>query len=107
MRDGIDDGFLTPFKVRQMASKIDSYVYDPNHEVISGEIDEDRAYTESDLNTKIIIEERELSRILEFIDQINPRQKTQVFAPPRNTPPPSATTSTRSKTSTIRTIVNV
>ena len=27
LRDGIEDGFLTPFKVRQMASTIDEYVY--------------------------------------------------------------------------------
>jgi type I restriction enzyme, R subunit len=79
LRDGIDDGFLTPFKVRQMASTIDSYVYDPDDEVVSGEIDEDREYSESDLNTKIIIEEREQSRIHEFMDQIDPRQKTLVF----------------------------
>jgi type I restriction enzyme R subunit len=28
LKEGIEDGFLTPFKVRQMASTIDDYVYD-------------------------------------------------------------------------------
>lgn len=79
LRAGIEDGFLTPFKVRQMASTIDSYVYDPDDEVVSGEIDPDHEYTEAQINAKIVIPEREQSRIHEFMDQINPRQKTLIF----------------------------
>lgn len=84
LRDGIDDGFLTPFKVRQMASTIDSYVYDPDDEVVSGEIDPDHVYTEAEINAKIVIPEREQSRIHEFMDQIDPRQKTLVFCATQN-----------------------
>lgn len=79
LKEGIEDGFLTPFKVRQMASTIDEYVYTPGDTVISGEIEEDRKYTEADFNTKIVIEAREKSRVAEFMSQINPRQKTLVF----------------------------
>ncbi|MCA2009138.1 EcoAI/FtnUII family type I restriction enzme subunit R [Tritonibacter mobilis] len=78
LREGIEDGFLTPFKVRQMASTIDEYVYDGTDEVISGEV-EDRTYTEADFNTRIVIEEREKSRVAEFMAQIDQRQKTIVF----------------------------
>jgi len=84
LRDGIDDGFLTPFKVRQMASTIDTYVYDPDDEVVGGEIDPDHIYTEAEINSKIIIPEREQSRIHEFMDQIDPRQKTLVFCATQN-----------------------
>lgn len=84
LRDGIDDGFLTPFKVRQMASTIDTYVYDPDDEVVGGDIDPDHVYTEDEINAKIIIPEREQSRIHEFMDQINPRQKTLVFCATQN-----------------------
>ncbi len=84
LRSGIEDGFLTPFKVRQMASTIDSYVFDPNDEVVSGEIDPDHVYTEAEINSKIVIPEREQSRIHEFMDQINPRQKTLVFCATQN-----------------------
>ncbi len=84
LRDGIEDGFLTPFKVRQMASTIDTYVYDPDDEVVSGEVDPDHVYSEADINAKIIIPEREQSRIHEFMDQINPRQKTLVFCATQN-----------------------
>jgi len=79
LKAGIEDGFLTPFKVRQMASTIDEYVYTPGDTVISGEIEEDKKYTEADFNTKIVIEAREKSRVAEFMSQINPRQKTLVF----------------------------
>lgn len=79
LKEGIEDGFLTPFKVRQMASTIDTYVFDPEDEVVKGDVDPDHEYTESDFNTKIVIPEREQSRIHEFMDQIDQRQKTLVF----------------------------
>lgn len=79
LREGIEDGFLTPFKVRQMASTIDEYVYDPSDTVVRGEIETDRKYAEADFNTKIEIEARERSRVAEFMGQINQRQKTLVF----------------------------
>lgn len=79
LREGIDDGFLTPFKVRQMASTIDEYVYDPDDEVIAGEVEIGDSFDEADFNNRIIIEERELSRVREFMSQIDQRQKTLVF----------------------------
>lgn len=79
LRDGIEDGFLTPFKVRQMASTIDEYVYSPEDDLVQGEIDTEKTYTEGDFNTRIIIEERERSRVQEFLRQTDPKQKTLVF----------------------------
>ncbi|MDD8023128.1 MAG: DEAD/DEAH box helicase family protein [Paracoccaceae bacterium] len=78
LREGIEDGFLTPFKVRQMASTIDEYVWDGTDEIVAGEVEKD-TYTESDFNTRIVIEERERSRVAEFMGQIDQRQKTLVF----------------------------
>lgn len=79
LRDGIEDGFLTPFKVRQMASTIDEYVYDPNDEVLRGEVEAGRRFTEADFNRVIEIKERELARVREFMDQVDQRQKALVF----------------------------
>ena len=79
LKEGIGDGFLTPFKVRQMASTLDTYRFSDDDEVVSGEIDLDREYTEADFNTGLVIDERELSRVHEFMDQIDQRQKTLVF----------------------------
>jgi type I restriction enzyme, R subunit len=79
LRDGIEDGFLTPFKVRQMASTIDEYVYDGSDTLIAGDIEEGEKFTETDFNTRIVIPERELSRVREFMSQMDQRQKTLVF----------------------------
>lgn len=79
LRDGIEDGFLTPFKVRQMASTIDEYVYDPEDEVLAGEVAAGQKFTENEINRVIEIPERERSRVEEFMRQIDQRQKTLVF----------------------------
>ncbi|MEH6674313.1 MAG: DEAD/DEAH box helicase family protein [Sulfitobacter sp.] len=79
LRDGIDDGFLTPFKVRQMASTIDEYVYDGTDDVVAGDVEAGETFAEGDFNTRIIIKERELSRVKEFMGQIDQRQKALVF----------------------------
>lgn len=79
LRDGIEDGFLTPFKVRQMASTIDAYVYHPDDELVVGDVEVGETFTESDFNTRIVMEERELSRVNEFMGQIDQRQKSLVF----------------------------
>ncbi len=79
LRDGIEDGYLTPFKVRQMASTIDDYVYVPEDDVIQGEVEVGRRFTEQDFNRTIEIVERELSRVREFMGQTDRSQKTIVF----------------------------
>ena len=79
LKEGIGDGFLTPFKVRQMASTLDEYTFSDGDEVVAGEIDRDKTYTEADFNTKLRIDQREQSRVNEFMDQIDQRQKTLVF----------------------------
>ncbi|WP_430432060.1 EcoAI/FtnUII family type I restriction enzme subunit R [Oceanicaulis sp.] len=79
LKDGIEDGFLTPFKVRQMASTIDEYVFTGDDEVLQGDVEIGDVFTEGDFNTRVVIAEREMARIREFMDQINPRQKSIVF----------------------------
>ena len=79
LRDGIEDGYLTPFKVRQMASTIDEYIYVPDDDVIQGQIEAGQRFTEEEFNRKIIIRERELSRVREFTGQTDQSQKTLVF----------------------------
>ena len=79
LRDGIEDGFLTPFKVRQMASTIDEYTYVPDDVVIQGKVEQGERFAEEDFNRRIIIPERELSRVREFMSQTDQNQKTLVF----------------------------
>jgi type I restriction enzyme R subunit len=62
-----------------MASTIDEYVYDGSDELVAGQIKEGESFTESDFNTRIIIPARELSRVKEFMSQVDQRQKTLIF----------------------------
>ncbi|MEM1149950.1 MAG: type I restriction-modification enzyme R subunit C-terminal domain-containing protein [Pseudomonadota bacterium] len=77
LKTGIEDGFLTPFKVRQMASTMDAFT-PTAADHFEGEA-ERREYSEAEINKVIEIPERELSRVREFMAAINPAQKTLVF----------------------------
>lgn len=79
LKEGIEDGYLTPFKVRMMSSTMDEYRYAEGDQVLTGELDREKTYTEADFNRLLIIDEREKSRVNEFMDQIDQRQKTLVF----------------------------
>jgi len=79
LKEGINDGFLTPFKVKEFNTTIDDYIYNTDDEVIEGEIDETRAYTEEEFNKIIEIKDREEYRVKLFMDGINQNQKTLVF----------------------------
>ena len=79
LRDGINDGFLTPFKVRQISTTLDEYVYTPNDTLVEGEIEAKKRYTENDFNKIIEIKEREKKRVEIFMSQINQQEKTLVF----------------------------
>jgi len=79
LKDGINDGFLTPFKVRQIATTLDEYIYTPDDRVVEGEIEEGKRYNEAQFNRTIEIEERERYRVKLFMDQVNQREKTLVF----------------------------
>jgi type I restriction enzyme, R subunit len=79
LKEGINDGFLTPFKVRQIATTLDDYVYTPDDQVVEGEVEAGRRYTEDDFNRVIEIKEREHYRVRLFMDQIDQREKTLVF----------------------------
>ncbi len=79
LKDGINDGFLTPFKVKQFSTTLDEYVYTPDDQLIEGEIETSRLYTETDFNKIIEIKEREAHRVKLFMEQINQNEKTLVF----------------------------
>ena len=80
LKQGIEDGFLTPYRVRISSSNIDNYIYDPEDDVESGEIDPNKIYTETDFyHGNIKIRERDEFRVEEFLKQIDPDEKTIVF----------------------------
>jgi type I restriction enzyme R subunit len=79
LKDGINDGFLTPFKVKQIATTLDDYVWTPDDKLVEGEIEEGKRYREPQFNRSIEIEERERYRVKLFMQQIDQREKTLVF----------------------------
>ncbi len=79
LKEGINDGYLTPFKVKQIATTLDDYVYTADDQLIEGEVEEGRRYTEDDFNRVIEIKEREKYRVKLFMDAIDQKQKTLVF----------------------------
>lgn len=81
LKDGINDGFLTPFRVRQIATTMDEYVYKPGDTIVSGEIEDGKRYTESDFNRSggIVIKEREAKRVDIYLDEADQNEKAIVF----------------------------
>ena len=79
LKDGINDGFLTPFKVKQIQTTLDTYYYTPDDTVVEGDIEAGRVYEEQDFNRSIEIREREKKRVEIFMSQIDQNEKTLVF----------------------------
>ncbi len=79
LKEGINDGFLTPFRVKEMSSTLDEYVYTPDDQVVEGDVEQGRRYVETDFNRVIEIREREANRVRQFMRGIDQRQKTLVF----------------------------
>jgi type I restriction enzyme R subunit len=79
LKEGIEDGFLTPFKVRQFATTLDDYVWTADDLVVEGTPEEGRRYRERDFNRIIEIPERERYRVRTVMCEIDQREKTLVF----------------------------
>ncbi len=80
LKEGINDGFLTPFKVKQIATTLDEYIYAPGDGiVVQGEVVPGKLYKEGDFNRVIKISAREQYRVKLLMDWINQREKTLVF----------------------------
>ncbi len=79
LKDGINHGFLTPFKVKRIKTTVDDYVYSPDDDILEGEAEEGKLYKEEDFNKIIEIKEREVKRVELMFKYINQSEKTLVF----------------------------
>jgi len=79
LREGINDGFLTPFRVKRIKTTLDDYIYTSDDQVIEGEVEQGRLYIEPDFNRTIEIREREAKRVQILLSEINQNEKTIVF----------------------------
>lgn len=79
LKEGINDGFLTPFKVKRIQTTLDEYIYTPDDDIIQGAVDPKKIYKESDFNRIIEIKEREKKRVQLYMDDAKPNEKAIVF----------------------------
>jgi len=79
LKEGINDGFLTPFKVKRIKTTLDDYIYTNEDTVVDGTIEEGKLYEEKDFNRKIVIPARERYRVQTFMNDAHIDDKTIIF----------------------------
>jgi type I restriction enzyme, R subunit len=79
LREGIEDGYLTPFRVRQYASSVDTYTFEGDDKVVTGQVEDGTTFEEKDFNKIVKMRERELHRVRTFLSEINRDEKSIVF----------------------------
>jgi type I restriction enzyme R subunit len=84
LKDGINDGYLTPFRVRKYQGTMDNYVWTSDDTVIEGAIESGKEYESKEFNVSIEIRGREKHRVQEFMKNTNPAEKTIVFCASQN-----------------------
>ena len=77
LKDGINDGFLTPYKVKRIKTNIDEYKFDPN-DIITGELDKQIIELEK-FEREVIIPKRTELIAKTILENINPMDKTIIF----------------------------
>ena len=80
LKEGINDGFLTPFKVKRIKTSFaDGYTYTGDDEVIEGDVSQGQQFKQSQYNKSLFIEAFEEYNIKVLLDEINPKEKTIIF----------------------------
>jgi type I restriction enzyme R subunit len=79
LKEGINDGFLTPFRVKQIQTNYDEYTVTSDDTIISGNVEVGDTFTYEDYGRKVIIDQVERFRVKKFLGEINQDQKTLVF----------------------------
>jgi type I restriction enzyme R subunit len=84
LKDGINDGYLTPFRVRKYQGTMDSYVWTSDDTVVEGAVESGKEYASKEFNVSIEIREREKHRVREFMKNMDASEKTIVFCASQN-----------------------
>lgn len=79
LKEGINDGFLTPFKVKRISTTLDDYIYTNDDQIVEGEVKEGKQYKEADFNRIIEIKAREAKRVKIYMDDANQKEKAIIF----------------------------
>ena len=79
LNEGIQDGFLTPFRVQQISTNYDNYEYTSDDKILEGIIDPNKTYTKAEYNRLIRLEQLEIYRVKKLLQIIKQHDKTLVF----------------------------
>lgn len=77
LKEGINDGFLTPYKVKRIQTNIDEYRFDPN-DIVIGDL-ENSIVKMDEFESKVVIPKRTELLAQTILENINPMDKTIVF----------------------------
>jgi len=77
LKDGINDGFLTPYKVKRIQTNIDEYKFDPN-DIITGELDKQIVELEK-FEREVVIPKRTELIAKTILQNMNPMDKSIIF----------------------------
>lgn len=84
LAQGIDDGFLAPYKVIRIATDVDAVGYTPEKGKLDklGQVVEQRQYNTKDFDRNLVLEKRTqlvASKVWEYLKATDPMAKTIVF----------------------------
>ncbi len=77
LKEGINDGFLTPYKVKRIQTNIDEYRFNPN-DIITGEL-ENQIVELDQFEKQVVIPKRTELIAKTILEQMNPMDKTIIF----------------------------
>ena len=78
LKEGINDGFLTPYKVKRLKTNIDEYIHTDDNKVISGTVTKDK-YEIADFNKTIVLPKRTDFIAATLLQHMQPMDKTIIF----------------------------
>ena len=78
LKEGIEDGFLTPYKFKRLRTNLDELVIDDHVEILGGDKEKD-LYGLKDFDRKIIVPERIDLIAKTILEHIKPHEKTIIF----------------------------
>lgn len=83
LKDGINDGYLTPYQVKRVRTNLDELVLTDGDLILKGEAKKD-LYESGDYDKTIIANERTELVAKAILDNINPLEKTIIFCVNQN-----------------------
>ncbi len=80
LKDGINDGFLTPFRVQDFTTDLDEFEIKDGDQIIQGQANVGQIFSESDFKyAKIDVKDRTVVRLNLFLENFNPNEKSLIF----------------------------